>query len=213
MQSPRPRTLFFVLCACAGSAVAADLPPDRFGPADLARLADVAEPAFRPDGKAIVYSVTVTNEAEDKRQSDLWRVNYDGSDRTQLTQTPLHDEWSPAWSPDGRWLAFLSDRGDKDAVTQVWAMPAGGGEARALTALPGGVDDFAWAPDSQRLALVAMDPERPAGAPQPKNPPPIVTGRWQAQEGRGRLSRRASFTSLRPGSRRRHGGAAHLRRP
>ena len=182
MQSPRPRTLFFVLCACAGSAVAADLPRDRFGPADLARLADVAEPAFRPDGKAIVYSVTVTNEAEDKRQSDLWRVNYDGSDRTQLTQTPLHDEWSPAWSPDGRWLAFLSDRGDKDAETQVWAMPAGGGEARALTALPGGVDDFAWAPDSQRLALVAMDPERPAGAPQPKNPPPIVTGRWQAKK-------------------------------
>ncbi len=56
-------------------------------------------------------------------------------------------------------------------------MPAGGGEARALTDLPGGVDDFEWWPDSQRLALIAIDPERPSGTPKPKNPPPIVTDR------------------------------------
>ena len=147
-------------------------------PTDFARLADVAEPAFTPDGNAVVYSVTVTNAAEDKRQSDLWRVRYDGSDRTQLTNTPKHDEWSPAWSPDGRWLAFLSDRGDEHAVTQVWAMPAGGGDARVLTALPGGVEEFAWSPDGLRLALIARDPDRPVGTPKPKNPPPIVTERW-----------------------------------
>ncbi len=58
-------------------------------------------------------------------------------------------------------------------------MPAGGGEARVLTNLPGGVDDFQWSPDSQRLAVIASDPERPAGTPKPKNPPPIVTERWQ----------------------------------
>ncbi len=154
-------------------------PPDRFGPADLARLADVAEPAFAPDGESIVYSVTVTNVAEDRQQSDLWRVGYDGTERLQLTHTPTHDEWAPAWSPDGRWLAFLADRGGEDAVTQVWAIPAAGGEARALTALPGGVDDFAWAPDSQRLVLAATDFSRAAGGPKPKNPPPIVTERWQ----------------------------------
>jgi len=161
------------------AAVAADLPADRFGPADLARLAAVGEPAFAPDGESIVYTVTVTNATEDKQQSDLWRVGYDGQDRTQVTSTPKHDEWAPAWSPDGRWLAFLSDRGDDDAQTQVWAMPAGGGEARVLTNLPGGVDGFQWSPDSQRLAVIATDPERPAGTPKPKNPPPIVTGRWQ----------------------------------
>jgi dipeptidyl aminopeptidase/acylaminoacyl peptidase len=161
------------------AAVAAELPADRFGPADLARLAAVGEPAFAPDGESIVYTVTVTNATEDKQQSDLWRVGYDGQDRTQVTSTPKHDEWAPAWSPDGRWLAFLSDRGDDDAQTQVWAMPAGGGEARVLTNLPGGVDGFQWSPDSQRLAVIASDPERPAGTPKPKNPPPIVTERWQ----------------------------------
>jgi dipeptidyl aminopeptidase/acylaminoacyl peptidase len=161
---------------------AAELPADRFGPADLARLAEVGEPVFTSDGSAIVYSVTVTNAAEDKKQTDLWRARYDGTERTQLTDTPLHDEWSPAWSPDGRWLAFLSDRGGEDAVTQVWAMPAGGGEARVLTALPGGVDEFAWAPDSQRLAVIASDPARPPGTPKPRNPPPIVTERWQIKK-------------------------------
>src|SRR5512139_1519239 len=177
---PNLRLSIFCLALLTGlGANAADLPAERFGPADLARLAEVGEPAFTPDGNAIVYTVTVTNAAEDKKQSDLWRVRYDGTERMQLTDTPLHDEWSPAWSPDGRWLAFLSDRGGDDAVTQVWAMPAGGGEARVLTELPGGVEDFAWSPDSQRLAVIATDPSRAAGTPKPKNPPPIVTDRWQ----------------------------------
>jgi dipeptidyl aminopeptidase/acylaminoacyl peptidase len=167
------------LLTCVSAASAAELSSDRFVPADLARLADVAEPAFTPDGKTLVYSVTVTEVEEDRRQSDLWRVGYDGSDRTQLTATPKHDEWAPAWSPDGRWLAFLADRGGEDAMTQVWVMPAGGGEARVLTTLPGGVSDYSWAPDSQRLALIAADPSRPRGTPKPKNPPPIVTERWQ----------------------------------
>ncbi len=149
-----------LLLVAATTPLAADLPADRFGPADLARLAAVSEPAFSPDGATIVYTVTVSNVAEDKQQSDLWRVGYDGRDRTQLTHTPTSDEWAPAWSPDGRWLAFLSDRGDDDAQTQVWALPAGGGEARVLTNLPGGVDDFQWAPDSLRIALAATDPER-----------------------------------------------------
>jgi len=72
-------------------------------------------------------------------------------------------------------------------------MPVGGGEARVLTNLPGGVDEFQWSPDSRRLAVIASDPERPAGAPKPKNPPPIVTARWQfKKDGDGYLDARRS---------------------
>jgi dipeptidyl aminopeptidase/acylaminoacyl peptidase len=182
MNIPARSLLLPLLLAGALAAQAADWPADRFGAADIARLADVAAPAFAPDGNTLAYSVEVSNLDEDRKQSDLWRVGYDGQDRTQLTATPLASEWAPAWSPDGRWLAFLADRGGDDAGTQVWTMPAKGGEARALTAEAQEVVDFAWSPDSRRLALIIADPPRPAGAPKPKNPPPIVTERFHFKQ-------------------------------
>ncbi|MFL6789258.1 MAG: S9 family peptidase [Sphingomicrobium sp.] len=175
----------------ATSPAAAASPGNLFGPEDLARLAAVAEPALSPDGRWLAYSVKTTNAAADKQQSDLWRVNWDGNERTALTHTSDDSEWLPQWSADGRWLAFLADRGGEDAKAQVWLMPADGGEARQVTKLPDGVEDFVWSPDGRRLAVIAWDPERSEGTPKPKNPPPIVTSRYQFKEdGTGYLTSR-----------------------
>ena len=183
------RALALALVA-AGPALA-QANDDRFGPGDLARLAEVAEPVFSPDGRHLAYSVTTTNAAADKKQSDLWRAAWDGGGREPLTHTPDASEWLPQYSADGRWLAFLADRGGDDAETQVWIMPAGGGEARQVTRFQHGVEDFAWSPDGTRLAVIAWDPERPEGTPKPKNPPPIVTSRYQFKEdGTGYLTAR-----------------------
>jgi dipeptidyl aminopeptidase/acylaminoacyl peptidase len=169
----------------------AEVASDRFGPADLARIATVAEPDLSPDGEHLAYSVKTTNVEADERQSDLWRVRYDGRDRVQLTHTPDHSEWQPGWSPDGSALAFLSDRGGEDAKTQVWLMPMQGGEARRVTELPEGALDYAWSPDGKRLAVIAWDPVRPADAKKPKHPPPIVTERyWFKEDGTGYLDHR-----------------------
>lgn len=149
---------------------------------DLDRVAQVADPEFSPDGEYVVYSVSVNNKAEDASQSDLWRVRWDGSDRYPLTQTNTDSEWAPQWSADGKSIAFLSDRGGEDAETQVWLMPAFGGEARVVTALPGGVADFSLSPDGKQVAVISRDPELPPGADKPKNPPPIVTSRYQFKE-------------------------------
>jgi dipeptidyl aminopeptidase/acylaminoacyl peptidase len=175
-----PIVLLMVALAAPATGVAAG---DRLGPEDLARLADVTEPDVTADGQFVAYTVSTTNVAKDEAVSDVWVVRYDGGPPEQLTDTPDESESHPKWSPDGRSIAFLSDAGGgDDATTQVWLKPVRDGQARKLTDLPAGVEDFAWSADGQRLALIAWDAERPAGTPKPKHPPPIVTDRFQFKE-------------------------------
>ena len=70
-------SLLLTLGLSFASAAQSPEPDRRFLPSDLARLAEVAEPEFAPDGETLVYSVGTANLAEDKAQSDLWRVRYD----------------------------------------------------------------------------------------------------------------------------------------
>jgi len=168
----------------AGSALAltAAAGPTKFTVDDLVRIANVSDLDLSPDGEQVVYSVGEPNFEEDMAQYDLWRARWDGSDRRPLTRTPEHDEYQAAYSPDGRWIAFLSDRGEEDAETQVWVMRADGGEAEALTDFGGGVVDFDWAPDSSRLAVAARDPKRGENEEEPKQPEPIVIDRHYFKE-------------------------------
>ena len=164
------------------SAAAAAAEPTKFTVDDLVRIANVSDLDLSPDGEHVVYSVGEPNFEEDAAHYDLWRARWDGSDKRALTRTADADEYQAAYSPDGKWIAFLSDRGDEDAETQVWIMPADGGEAEALTTFPGGVSDFDWSPDSARLAVIADDPERPEGEEEPKQPKPIVIDRHYFKE-------------------------------
>jgi dipeptidyl aminopeptidase/acylaminoacyl peptidase len=166
--------------ALALSAAAAE--PKRFGVDDLARIANLSDLDLSPDGEWVVYSVGEPNFEDDVSRYDVWRARWDGSGKRALTRTADADEYQPAFSPDGRWIAFLSDRGDDDVVTQVWVMAADGGEAEAVTDYRGGVVDFDWAPDSKRLAVIASDPERGEDEEEPKQPEPIVIDRYYFKE-------------------------------
>ncbi|HTL50512.1 MAG TPA: S9 family peptidase [Steroidobacteraceae bacterium] len=156
--------------------------PMKFSLDDFTRVANLSDLDLSPNGAWVVYSVSEANFESDSAQSDLWRARWDGSGKHRLTHTPDNDEYQPAVSPDGRWIAFLSDRGNDDDETQVWIMPSDGGEAESLTKFPGGVEDFDWSPDSARLAVIADDPKRPEGAEEPKQPPPIVINRYYFKE-------------------------------
>ena len=123
---------------------------------------------------------------KDKRDSDVWMVSWDGTQTLQLTSSK-DSESRPRWSPDGKYLAFTTSRGDEDEKkkgAQVWLLNRSGGEAQKLTDVKGGVDDYEWSPDSTRLVLVVSDPD-PSDDPEKiegwkkKTKPPIVIDRYQ----------------------------------
>ncbi|MCG6956926.1 MAG: hypothetical protein LJF04_13130, partial [Gemmatimonadetes bacterium] len=130
---------------------------------DLFNLRTVSGPVMSPDGQWVAYTVMYADSTRDKRETNLWMASWDGATTLQLTRTP-GSESRPKWSPDGTYLAFLSARSDGGATeaddhegAQVWLLDRRGGEAFKLTDIKGGVSDYAWSPDSQRMVLVASD--------------------------------------------------------
>ena len=163
------------LGAQAPTAVAHSTPPRPFSLDDVVRVRDVREPQISPDGAWVAYTVSTADTAEDRNKSAVWMASWDGTRNVRLT-TSKPGEDAPRWSPDGRWLAFLSSRDDEH--TQIWLLDRQGGEGRKVTTLPSDVDDYVWAPDGKRIALVVAD----ADTAKPKTPPPIVIDRFQFKQ-------------------------------
>src|SRR5207244_1225729 len=88
-------------------------------------------------------------------RSAIWVAPLDGSGESRRFTFGEKRDGSPRWSPDGRWLAFVSNRGDEKAQGQLYVIPAEGGEARRLTDLKESVGDVTWSADSTRLAFTA----------------------------------------------------------
>ncbi len=148
---------------------------------DASRVRDVTDPAISPDGAWVAYVVTSENLKDDRNDSDIWMASWDGTRNIRLTWRK-ESEHSPRWSPDGRYLAFLSGRDDAREEDQLWLLDRAGGEAEPVTSFPGGINDYAWSPDGKRLALVVADSESDstAGADSAKKiPKPIVIDRYQ----------------------------------
>ena len=149
---------------------------------DLNRIREVSDPQLSPDGKWVAYTVSTADTVEDKRDADIWMASWDGGRSVRLTWTRKR-EHAPRWSPDGRYLAFLSARDDAREVEQLWLLDRRGGEAERLTDLPGGVSDYAWSPDGTRLALIASDPDPDQPLPgqdsTKRRPEPIVVNRFR----------------------------------
>ncbi|HVO12367.1 MAG TPA: prolyl oligopeptidase family serine peptidase [Vicinamibacteria bacterium] len=157
-MTPLPLALASALALVpAASLRAGDVPAAERRPLavdDLFALKEVGDPRLSPDGRAVAYTVASLEAKEDESDSDVYLVPVAGGEPLRLTASKK-DETHPRFSPDGEWLAFLSDREGKK--TQVWLMSRRGGEAVKLTDYKGGVADLAWSPDSKRLALIVAD--------------------------------------------------------
>lgn len=161
-------------------------------PEDLYDLRVPTDLRLSPDGRFVAFAVKGSAPGKDGYRSSLWIVPADGSAPARQLTVGAKTDAAPRWSPDGRSIAFLSDRSavlqaggggekpgpaeaPKQGGTQVWLLPFGdGGEARQVTRLPRDVEDLAWSPDGTRLCVVsaATQAEAPAKPnPKPGDPP------------------------------------------
>ncbi|MCC6617599.1 MAG: PD40 domain-containing protein, partial [Chloroflexi bacterium] len=168
------------------------MPPRAPRPEDLYDLRVPVDLELSPDGRQVAFAVKAVAPGKDGYRTSLWIAPADGSSPARQLTVGARNDTQPRWSPDGRSLAFISDRGavlqaggggakpgkaeaPKEGGSQVWLLPfADGGEARQLTDLPKDVEGLAWSPDGRRLAIVSTaasaEPERKPDR-KPDDPP------------------------------------------
>ena len=141
----------FVLLALATALPAADrhaLTVD-----DMWAVQRVGAPALSPDGKTVAYAVTAYDMEENRGNADLWLLSLSGGPARRLTANKASDT-QPAWSPDGKRIAFVSRR-EEDKAAQLYVIPVDGGEPERLTEMPLGVSNPRWLSDGKRIAFVS----------------------------------------------------------
>ncbi|HEX4322949.1 MAG TPA: S9 family peptidase [Acidobacteriaceae bacterium] len=180
---------FAMLSVCAGSQAQSAPAKRAISLDDLAKIARVGSPVISPDGAWFLYSVSRADTKEDKNHSDLWMERWDGTGNMQLTfgkEGASH----PEFSPDGKYISFLSSRPGKAKGTQLWVLNRLGGEPEqfteisAVSGVPQEIQDYAWSPDSKRLLLTLEPrdaPEAEEGKP-PAPPKPIVIDRYHFKQ-------------------------------
>ena len=148
---------FYLLVAFAAAQSAASTPaaPRAITVDDAFEIHEVRDPQISDDGKWVAYTVSTASLKEDKTETRIWMAPAGGGDAIVMTAEDVSSS-HPRWSPNGKYLAFLSKR--NEGKTQVWLLNRMGGEAQKLTDAIQDVDDFSWSPDSKRLVLVLRDP-------------------------------------------------------
>ena len=154
---------------------------------DVYNVKDVRDPQRSPDGRWVAYTVSRAIKDTDKNDTDVWMAAWDGSQEVQLTSSP-DSESTPRWSPDNKYLAFVSSRQGARSG-QIWVLNRLGGEGTRITDIKGGVSDYAWSPDSRRMVLVVNEPDPrdpqdddKTAPDKKKTPPPIVVDRYHFKE-------------------------------
>ncbi len=143
---------------------------------ELIELPTLETAQISPDGRLVAYELSQPDWEKDSYISQIWLVNTDGKpEPRQLTFTANGSRHS-RWSPDGRFLAFISKR-EGDEVGQLYRLAVTGGEAERLSESKTEVQQFLWAPDGQSLAFTAVDPESEADKEREK-----TFGQYQVED-------------------------------
>ncbi len=145
--------------------------------ADMQRFQQVSDPRLSPNGDWIVYTVSGVDSAHDRANGDIWVARWDGTRTVRMTYG-ADDEHSPQFAGSDHAISFLSSRGDPHDSDQLWLLSMEGGEARKLTSVKDGIDDYSWSPDGKRAVLALRDSMADADSA----PHPIVIDRYQFKQ-------------------------------
>ena len=118
---------------------------------DLLAVKGVSDPQVSPDGQLVVYVVSEIDRSLNKSHTSLWLVPVAGGEPKRLTTTVGANN-HPRWRPDGKAIAFHSDR---SGSSQVWLLPLDGGEPHQISKLPVDVSGAIWSPTGTHLAFTA----------------------------------------------------------
>lgn len=165
---------------------------DRLTAMDVFNLQFAGDPQISPDGKRVVYVRQFSDVMNDKRESNLWVINTDGTEDRALTNGNYSDS-SPRWSPDGTRVAYISDR---DGKPQIYVRWMDNGQTAELTNLESAPSEIAWSPDGKLISFssfVQSDPPKIASLPKPPegakwaDPPKVYDRLIYRFNGRGYL--------------------------
>lgn len=150
-------SLFLILLILATVALFAEGTIDRWTPDNMIKFKRVGGVVISPDGKFVAYTIATPMMDGEKSEflSQVWVATTDANANRQYTFADKSST-EPTFSPDGRYLAFLSSRGTDDR-NQVWLLRYDGGEAEQLTSSKSGVLSYRWSNDSKRIAYLAVD--------------------------------------------------------
>lgn len=158
-MSFKNRIKFFGLVILLTIGLAADLAADSdnrlLTKETFMEMESVNNPSISPDGKQVLFTRTWVDKLEDRYRSNIWIVDVEGKRVRELTHGNWRDS-SPVWAPDGKRIAFLSDR---DGTTQIHVMWLDTREVAQLTHLEQTPDSLTWSPDGKQLAFTQFVPD------------------------------------------------------
>lgn len=171
-------------------------------PSDILRYVDVSDPHVSTDGKWCTYVVTTVDTLKDRTNSDIWMVSWDGKNNVQLTNSD-EDESTPRFSPDNKYISFLSSRSfdedkddEKNDEAQLWLMNRLGGEATKITDVKNDIEDYVWSPDGKKILLVMSDIDYSDTAESGNRLPYVITRYHFKQDIEGYLDNRKTHLYL-----------------